>query len=156
MRREIAAVQFGRFSKEKMKVALASHYRLWMYALFPVTLGVGTAALWARALDWPLDVDADGLTLRHHRRLPWNAIGKISVRRDYCDGRISRLDIHHDHRISKIPISALHCGEEVAEVILTSFKHAQNDRTAGPLAAIAPRSASRQGGVRSAASATPM
>ena len=129
-----------------MKVALAPHYRLWMYALFPMTLGVGTAALWARSRDWPLDVDADGLTLRHHRRVSWNSIGKISVRRDYCDGRISRIDIHHDDRVSKIPVSALHDGEQVAEVILTSFKHAQNDRAGGVFPATVPLGANRRGG----------
>ena len=51
-----------------MKVALAAHYRVWMAVLFPMTLGVGTAALWARALDWPCNVDRDGVTLRYRRR----------------------------------------------------------------------------------------
>jgi hypothetical protein len=43
---------------EGMKVVLASYYRLWMLALFPTTLGVGTLALWWRSLNWPLRIDA--------------------------------------------------------------------------------------------------
>jgi hypothetical protein len=114
-----------------MKVALASSYRLWMLALFPTTLGVGTVALWWRSLDWPLRIDADGVTLRHHRRLPWNAISRIGVSRSYLDGHLCEMRIHHHGTISRIPVRRLRDGEEVAGAILTMFKRTRGTRQSG-------------------------
>ena len=110
---------------KEMRIALALQYRFWMFALLPTTLGLGTAALWARSLNWPLSVDADGLTLRYRRRVPWNSIKKISVWRNYHDGQVSRMDIHHHGGTSKIPVRGLQDGEKVARIILASFKQAR-------------------------------
>jgi hypothetical protein len=121
-----------------MKVALASQYRMWMFALFPTTLGVGTAALWLRSLSWPLRIDAAGLTLRHRRRVDWQSVRKIGVSRSYLDGHVGEMRIHHDRGICKIPLQGLKDGEEVAETILSMFKqvdrarvHKQNFAAAG-------------------------
>jgi hypothetical protein len=105
-----------------MKVALAPSYRTWMLALLPATLGVGTAALWLRSLSWPLNIDADGLTLRYHRRLPWSAIKRIGVSRGYLDGHVCEMRIHHHGGVSRIRIRELRDGDEVAGMILTMFK----------------------------------
>jgi hypothetical protein len=107
-----------------MKVALASQYRMWMYVLAPTTLGVGTAALWLRSLNWPLRVDATGVTLRHHYRVSWQAITKIGVSRSYLDGHVSQMRIHHDGGVCKIPVHDLQDGERVARTILTMFEQA--------------------------------
>jgi hypothetical protein len=109
-----------------MKIALAPQYRFWMFALLPTTLGLGTAALWARSLNWPLRIDSEGLTLRYRRKVPWKSIKKISVWRNYRDGHVSRMDIHHKAGTSKIPVRGLQDGEKVAGIILTSFKQARN------------------------------
>jgi hypothetical protein len=109
-----------------MKVALAPSYRAWMLALFPTTLGVGTAALWWRNLNWPLRIDADGATLRGHRRLPWSAISRIGVSRSYLDGHVCEMRIHHHGgSVAKIRVRDLRDGEQVAGAILTMFKRAR-------------------------------
>jgi hypothetical protein len=112
-----------------MKVTLALTYRAWMLALFPTTLGLGTAALWWRSLNWPLRVDADGVTLRRHRRLPWSAISRIGVSRSYLDGRVCEMRIHHHGgSVAKIPVRGLRDGERVAGAILTMFKRTRGTR----------------------------
>ena len=115
-----------------MQVALSPAYRVRMFALFPATLGLGTLALWIRSLPWPLRVDSEGLTLRYHRRIPWNAVKKISVWRDYCDGHVSRMDIHHSLGTSKIPVRGLADGDNVARVILATFKQARHAKHVTP------------------------
>lgn len=105
-----------------MKVALAPRYRWWMLALLPTTFGLGTAILWLKSLKWPSSIDANGLTLRYRRKVPWNSIDKISVHRDYCDGRVARIDIYHGGSIDRIPTGALREGENIADMILATFK----------------------------------
>jgi hypothetical protein len=112
-----------------MKVVLASYYRLWMLALFPTTLGVGTLALWWRSSNWPLRIDADGVTLRRHRRLLWNSISRIGVSRSYGDGHVSEMRIHHHGTVSRIPVHGLRDGDEVAAAIITMFKRARGHAT---------------------------
>jgi hypothetical protein len=114
-----------------MKVVLAPRYRLWMLALVPTTLGVGTAALWARSLNWPRSVDGEGVTLRYRRKIPWESIRKVCVYRDYLDGHVSRIDIHHQESVSKIPTRPLRDGENVARIILASFKLARRAHRLG-------------------------
>jgi hypothetical protein len=111
-----------------MKVALAPQYRMWMFALFPTTLGLGSAALWLRSLSWPLRIDATGLTLRHHRRVDWRAIKRIGVSRSYLDGHVSQLRIHHDGGVSKVPLHDLQDGEKVARTILDMFQQTHRVR----------------------------
>jgi hypothetical protein len=112
-----------------MKVSLTPQYRILMVALLPTTLGIGTVALWLRSLNWPCHVDEEGVTLRYRRRVPWSLINKVGTWRDYRDGHLSRIDIHHRGRVSRIPIHALQDGEEVARAILDSFKLARRRHT---------------------------
>jgi hypothetical protein len=105
-----------------MKVALARGYRNWMFALLPATLGVGTAVLWARSLRWPRDIDAHGLTLGYRRKVSWRSIERIGVWRDYCDGDVSRIDIHHDGSVERVPVRSLRDGQMIASTILARFK----------------------------------
>jgi hypothetical protein len=111
---------------ESMKVELSSRYRLWMCALAPMTLGVGTAVLWLRSRHWPLLLCAEGLILRCGERVKWTSIAKISVRRDYLDDHINQIELHHHGTVIKIPVGGLVDGEGVAEIILTAFKHARH------------------------------
>lgn len=111
-----------------MKVTLATEYRLRMFVLLPTTLGFGTVILWIRSLRWPSSVDADGLTLRYRRKIPWKSIERINVWRDYCDGHLSQIDIHHHGSIDKIPLHALRDGESIAGTILATFKQARRFR----------------------------
>jgi hypothetical protein len=90
-----------------MKVALRRGYRSWMFARLPATLGIGTAVLWARSLRWPRNVDAQGLTLGYRRKVPWRPIERIGVWRNYCNGDVSRIDIHHDGSIDRVPVRSL-------------------------------------------------
>jgi hypothetical protein len=108
-----------------MRVLLAPQYRMWMFTLFPPTLGLGTAALWLSSLSWPLRIDASWLTLRHHGRLAWQSITKIGVSRSYLDGHVAQLRIHHDGGVNKIPIHELQDGAEVARTIITMFAQAR-------------------------------
>jgi hypothetical protein len=105
-----------------MRVELAPSYRTWMLALLPTTLGVGTAALWLRSLSWPLSIDADGLTLRYHRKLRWSSMRKIGVSRSYLDGHVGEIRIHHRGGVRRIPLRGLRDGERIAEMIITLFK----------------------------------
>jgi hypothetical protein len=111
-----------------MKVGLAFQYRLWMCLLLPSTLGVGTARLWARSLNWPCSIDSEALTLRSRRQVRWEAIRTIAVRRDYVDGHVSRIDIHYPGGSCEIPVHALRDGESIAATILAMFKAARHAR----------------------------
>jgi hypothetical protein len=114
-----------------MKVALSREYRAWMVALLPTTLGLGTAALWARSLNWPRSIDEDGLAFYFHRKVPWQSIRKIRVCRQYLDGQSSRIEIHHRRGVNKIPVRALRDGEHVARIILASFKQVRHAHPKG-------------------------
>ena len=111
-----------------MKVALAPRYRTWMFVLFPSTLGLGSAALWLHSMNWPLELDQAGLTLRNHRQVSWAAIRKIGVSRNYRDGHVSQIRIHYGDGISKIPVHALQDGQTVVRAILTMFANADRAR----------------------------
>ena len=125
------------FRNGVLKLARALPYRTWMLALLPKTLGVGIAALWLRSLSRPLSIDADGLTLRHHK-LPWASIKRIGISRSYLDGHISEVRIHHRGGVSKIPVRELRDGERVAGIILTMFKRTLAARTGEELRDIEP------------------
>jgi hypothetical protein len=105
-----------------MKVALASRYRSLMVALFPVTLGLGTAVLWLRSLNWPLSIDETGITLRHRGRIEWYSIRKIDLLCSYLDGRVSQMRIHHAGGVCKIPVRGLEDGQQVARTIIAMFE----------------------------------
>ena len=111
-----------------MKVALASRYRNLMLALFPATLGLGTAVLWLRSLSWPLSIDEAGIMLRHRRRVEWASIRKIGLSRSYLDGRVAQVRIHHAGGICKIPMHSLEDGQLVARTILAMFEQVKRAR----------------------------
>ena len=110
-----------------MTVALAPQYRTWMFVLFPSTLGLGSVALWLRSMNWPLELDKSGLTLRNRRQVSWAAIRKIGISRNYRDGHVCQIRIHYGDGVSKIPVHALQDGQRVVRTILTMF--AKADRT---------------------------
>jgi hypothetical protein len=114
--------------RDAMKVALAPRYRTWMFVLFPSTLGLGSAALWLHSLNWPLELDEAGLTLRNHRQVSWAAIRKIGVSRSYRDGHVCQIRIHYCDGVSKIPVHALRDGQTVVRAILTMFANADRAR----------------------------
>jgi hypothetical protein len=107
-----------------MKAALAPEYRITMFA----TLGLGTAILWARSLRWPCSIDTDGLTLRYYRKVPWKSIEKINVWRDYYDGHVSRIDIHHRGSVDRIALRASRNGQNIATTVLAMFKQVSRAR----------------------------
>jgi hypothetical protein len=109
-----------------MKIALASQYRLWMIALLPSTLGLGSAVLWLHSLNWPRTLDEGGLELRNHRKVKWHSITRIGVSRSYLDGHVSEIRIHYNGGTSRIPSNGLQNGQTVVRTILATF--AQTDR----------------------------
>ena len=111
-----------------MKIALAPRYRNLMIALFPTTLGLGTAVLWLYSLGWPLSIDEGGLTLRNHRRVHWYSMRNIAVSRSYLDGHVSEICIHHEGGTSKIPVDRLQDGQDVVRIILAMFEHVNRAR----------------------------
>ena len=114
--------------RDAMKVALAPRYRTWMFVLFPSTLGLGSAALWLHSMNWPLELDEAGLTLRNHRQVSWAAVRKIGVSRNYRDGHVSQIRIHYGDGVSKIPVHALQDGQAVVRTILSMFANAERTR----------------------------
>jgi hypothetical protein len=114
--------------REVMKVALSFRYRTWMLALLPMTLGLGTAALWVRSLNWPLSVNESGITLRRHCRVEWRSIRKIRVSRSYLDGHASQICIHHNRGVSNIPVRNLRHGQLVVRTILDMFEASREAR----------------------------
>jgi hypothetical protein len=114
--------QDDRTSFDAMKIGLAPHYRFWMLALLPTTLGLGTALLWLRSLNWPRGVDTDGFTLRFRRKVLWKAVDKISVQSDYYDTHVVRIDIHHGGGVYRVPVRSLLEGESIAKMIIAAFK----------------------------------
>ena len=113
-----------------MKIELAASYRNWMLALVPATLGLGTVVLWLMSLGWPRGIDEKGLTLRDNRRVGWDAIRKIRVRRCYLDDHISHVRIHHDRGVAELRLDRLQNGQDVARVILAMFEHVNRTRSA--------------------------
>jgi hypothetical protein len=113
-----------------MKVDLTPRYRAWMWLLLPSTLGFGTAALWARSLNWPRAIDAESLTLRSRRKISWREVRAIAVHRDYVDGCIFHLDIQATDGKWRIPISVLDNGQRVAATIVAMFKQSRRARRA--------------------------
>lgn len=108
-----------------MRVALAPHYRIWLLALLPTTLGVGTLLLWLRSLNWPQSIDAGGITLRYRRyprRVPWHSIRNICVSCSYLDGHVKEMRLHYADGTSKIPVDSLQGGQEVVRTILAMFE----------------------------------
>jgi hypothetical protein len=99
-----------------------------MFALLPVTLGVGTAVLWLRSLNWPRRIDQAGLMLRNHRRVDWRSIKRIGVSRSLYDDRVSQIRIHHDGGVSRIPVRGLQDGEKVVTTILAMFEQTSRGR----------------------------
>ena len=114
--------------EDAMKVALAHRYRTWMFVLLPSTLGLGSAALWLHSLNWPLELDEAGLTLRNHRHVNWASIRKIGVSRSYRDGHVCQIRIHYGDGVNKIPVHALQDGQTIVRAILTMFARADRSR----------------------------
>jgi hypothetical protein len=104
-------------------MSLSIRYR----ALLP-TLDLGRTALWERSLNCQLRLDEDGLTLRHNRKVPWNSICKIGVSRNYLDGHVSEVRIHHSGGINKISIRGLRDSETVVRDMLTIFERTRRSR----------------------------
>jgi hypothetical protein len=104
-----------------VKVRIAFQYRIWMLALLPVTLGLGTAALWIYSLNWPCSIDDGGLNFRYRRKVPWRTIRKLIVMRGYLDDRAWRIDIHHRGGVCRIPLYTLQEGDKVGSAILEMF-----------------------------------
>jgi hypothetical protein len=113
---------------DAMKVELAARYRGWMFALFPATLGLGTAALWLRSRNWPLMIDETGVRLRSHRYVGWASITKLSVSRNYLDGHVSHIRMHHAGGITKVPVGGLEDGQSVASAMIFMFKRTNGDK----------------------------
>lgn len=105
-----------------MKVALATWYRGWMFALFPATLGLGTAALWLRSRNWPLVIDETGVRFRSHRYVDWGSVTKISVSRGCLDGHVSQMRIHHGSGVVTVPVGGLEDGQSVVDTMIFMFK----------------------------------
>jgi hypothetical protein len=124
-----------------MQVALSARYRTWMVALFPATLGLGTAALWFLSRDWPLVIDESGMRLRSHRYVNWNSITKLSVSRSYCDGHASHIRLHHHGHVTTVPVGGLENGQAVVNTMVLMFKRtaktkAREEKENGPANAL--------------------
>jgi hypothetical protein len=94
-----------------------------MWLLAPLTLGLGTVALWLLALRWPRRIDRNSLTLRSGRQVPWATIRKIAVLKDAGAGesRTIRLEIYCDRGTIRLPLRAIADGERVAAEIRGLF-----------------------------------
>jgi hypothetical protein len=99
-----------------MKMARAFPYR----SLVP-TLGLSKAVLWVRSLSCQVRLEEDGLTLRHYGKVPWNSITKIGISRNYLDGHLCEIRIHHRNGVSKISVRDLRDGEKIVRATLTMF-----------------------------------
>jgi hypothetical protein len=118
-------------------VRLAPSYRVSMWLLAPLTLGLGTGVLWLLALRWPRRIDRNSLILRSGRQVPWAAIRKIAVLKDARAGesRTIRLEIHCDWGIIWLPLRAIADGERVAAEIRGLFGAALSTARASDAAA---------------------
>src|SRR5580692_6955230 len=104
-------MQFRTKDGDAMKATLAFEPRIKMFEFLRTTLDVGTTILRVHGRGWPSNVDADGLTFRYRRKVPWRTVEKISIQRDYCDGHLARMEIHHHGRVEKLSVGALPDGE---------------------------------------------
>jgi hypothetical protein len=94
-----------------MDVRLAQQYRSWMVALLPLTLGLGTLVLWARALRWPRRLERDGMRLRNGRFVRWKDITRIGVTKREFDEETVKLDLYFAGGSARVPLRYLQDGE---------------------------------------------
>jgi hypothetical protein len=116
-----------------MKMALASSYRSLL-----LTLRLGKATLWLQSLNCRLRLEEDGVTLRNHGKVPWSSIRKIGISRNYLDGHLSEIRIHHRNGVSKISMRGLRDGEKMVRAILKIFELTRRGQLAFDRPAIEP------------------
>ncbi len=104
-----------------MNVRLSQRYRFWMWLLLPLTLGVGTLALWLYALRWPLRLEKNGILLRNGLFVRWGDITRLGVVEREFEQEAIRLDLFFKGGVARVPVQYLDHGERVAATIRASF-----------------------------------
>jgi hypothetical protein len=110
-----------------MEIRLAHRYRLWMWLLLPLTLGVGTLLLWLHARQWPRRIERGGLELRSGRFVPWQDIKRMGVTKRHFDDEMVRVDLYCQNGKIQVPAAQLQYGDKVGEAIRALVQHARRE-----------------------------
>ncbi len=118
----------GPLPPEAIAIQLSAGYRLWMWVLLPLTLGVGTLVLWVMSLGWPRSLDRTALTLRSGKKISWCSIVRIGVLKaeGLSSSRTVRLKIYHTGGVCWVPVQFLDDGESVASEVRRLHSQANN------------------------------
>lgn len=108
-----------------MKVELALRFRIWMLLLLPLTLGVGTVAMWVWAQRLPRWVDNNGIQFRNGRFLRWAEVKRLGVIEQSFSDETARIDLYFKDGTSRIPLTFLADGTYVGDAIRSHFRSAK-------------------------------
>ncbi|MCJ8144148.1 hypothetical protein MKI84_14600 [Ancylobacter sp. A5.8] len=96
--------------------------------LAPLTLGIGSVALWFWHRSFVKSIDESGITLVSGRRVPWNKVLSFHSRKNHSsnDGerKVTRLDIQLEEGHALILPNWLENGEEMIEAIKIGAREA--------------------------------
>lgn len=108
-----------------MEINLSQRYRFWMQLLVPLTLGIGTLALWLWAQRWPRHLDDRGILLRNGQLLRWSDIKRIGVIEQQFSDETARIDLYVKGSIIRLQMNFLANGAQISDVIRSHFRHAK-------------------------------
>lgn len=105
---------------DRIEVHLGRNVRVLLILLVPLTLGIGTIAVWLSMLSWPKLVDGEGITTRQGKRYTWSGLTNVkpvTVVNRYGQRVSGRLDLlFGKSRVQVVPHS-LREGPEVMSLI---------------------------------------
>jgi hypothetical protein len=110
-----------------MDVRLTQRYRFWMWLLLPLTLGVGTLAMFANAMRWPRQLDARGIVLRNGRLMRWSDITRLGVVEHHFEREVIELDVYFTNGVARVPVRHLEDGEQVAAAVRANFHRSRSN-----------------------------
>lgn len=94
--------------------------------LLPVTLGLGSLALWFWRQTFIRKVDESGIELFSGRRVPWSDVVSLHVRKSpgQADSKLRRLDVQFKVGRGIILPSWIENGTEVADAVKAGMREA--------------------------------
>ena len=98
-----------------------------MWLLLPLTLGIGTLALWLHARQWPRRIERIGLQLRSGRFIRWDEISRMGVTKRQFDDELVRVDLYFKTGKAQVPAAQLLYGDKVGEAIRALVQNARRE-----------------------------
>ncbi|MFT0862382.1 hypothetical protein [Ancylobacter sp. G4_0304] len=112
----------------KIQARPNGRFKTFLLILAPLTLGIGSLALWFWHRSFVEAVDENGITLASGRNVPWSKVLSFHSRkhqsRDHGEHKVTRLDIQLEEGRAVILPGWLENGEELIDAIKTGAREA--------------------------------